>query len=518
MVARAVRGAFWTILSGVGARVVGILGTLAVTHYLSPSEYGEASVAALVALTASVVANLGVSQYLASRPDADRVVVFHATFWYVVLGVAALFLALIFQEPIGRLVGAPALGSYLPLLAVWNVLERLCVLQDRIQLRDMRFRSVGLQRSLGELTYAGTSVLLAATCAGTPFGGGHALVWAMIARSSVRLVALFSTTAWRDWAEPHRITWARTREFLGYGLPMSVLGMANFGSQKFDNFVCSRHFGEAVVGKYNLAYNFADIPAALIAETMGDVLVPSFARMESDDRRRDAFLLALRTQVLLVAPLALGLAAVAPELVGLAFPPSYDDVTLPLRILVMFAIPRTIIWTAVSYLQVGRDPRLLGIMETARMVGIVVFMHLASVVVKAALGPEAALAAACAAVVGVFALSSFGYLVLIRQVDRVPLADQILPLLAPILACAPMVLLVHGVQRGLRQLPMFGADHAVATFAERARVFGPRLAVEVLVGAICFVPSALLLAPTVSRRLVRMVRETLEKRRRAPAA
>jgi PST family polysaccharide transporter len=465
-------------------------------------------------VTASVLANLGVSQYLAARPRAERAAVFHVTFWYVLTGAAALALALVLQQPVGWLVGSPRLGRYLPLLMAWGVLDRLCVVQDRIQVRDMRFRSVGIQRSIGELAYAAASVGLAATCAGTRFGGGYALVWAMLARTVVRLVLLLLTTAWRDWAEPHRITWARTREFLGHGLPLSVLAIANFGSQRFDNFVYSRHFGDAAVGKYNLAYNFADMPATLIADTVGDVLVPSFAHMESKTQRKHAFLLALRTLVLLVAPLAMGLAMVAPDLVGLAFPPSYD-VTLPLRILAMFAIPRTIIWTAVAYLQVDKDPRILGVMEMARMFGIVIFMHLAALGARHALGPEAAPAATCAAVVAVFALSAFGYLVIIRRVDGVSLVDQLVPLLSPIVASTPMMLVVYGVQRGLDRVAFLGAGHPLHTFGERARVFGPRLLVEIVAGAVCFVPSALLLAPSVSRELLRMVGEALRRRREA---
>ena len=512
MVAQAVRGAFWTILSGTGGRVVGIVGTLAVTHYLSPAEYGEASVAALVTLTAGVFANLGISPYLAARPHAERVVVFHATFWYLLLGVVALVPVVVFQRSIGALLGTPALGDYLPILVVSTCLDRIAVVQDRIQVRDMRFRSVGIQRSLGELTYSVVSVALAATCAGTRFGGGRALVWAMVARGVARLIFLFATTAWRDWAEPHRVTWARTREFLGFGLPLSVLGIANFGSQRFDNFVYSHHYGEAAVGKYNLAYNFADIPASLIADTVGDVLVPSFAHMESQERRKNAFLLALRILVLLVAPMAVGLAVVAPDLVGLAFPPSYD-LTLPLRILAMFAVPRTIIWTAVSYLQVGRDPRVLGMMELARMVGIVGVMHVTALVARRVLGPEAAVAAACASVVAVFAASAFGYLLIIRKVDDVSLVDQLVPLVSPLLACAPMVLLILLLQQRLGRIAIFDVDQPLLGFGARAAVHGPRLVLEIVAGALVFVPSALLLAPTASRQLLGMLRAAAQRRR-----
>jgi lipopolysaccharide exporter len=514
---RAVQGAFWTILSGTGARIIGIVGTLAVTHYLSPAEYGEISLAALLMFTASAVANAGVSQYIASKPDAERAAVFHATFYYLLLGIVALGVALALGGPFAWLISAPGIGKYLPLLAAATFIDRIFVIQDRIQVRDMRFRSVGILRSLGELTYSATSVLLAATCAGTMFGGAWALAWATMARSLVRLVGYSLTTPWREWAEPHPITWARTKEFFAYGLPMSIASIANFGSQKFDNFVYSHHFGEAGVGKYNLAYNFADIPAALIAETVGDVLVPSFAHMDTDERRKDSFLLALRTLVLLVTPMALGLSMVAPDLVNLAFPARYEGIADTLRILVMFAIPRTIIWTSVSYLQVRKDPRIIMILETARMFGIVIFMHLFTALARRTLGTDAATHVACASVVAVFTASSFTYMLVIRKLDGVPLMKQILPLVPPTLACGPMMLAVYAVQKGLPHLALFAVDHPLDTFGERLRTFGPRLLIEMVVGAVAFVPSALLLAPTASRELLRMIGDARRRRGALPS-
>jgi lipopolysaccharide exporter len=514
---KAVRGAFWTILSGTGARIFGIVGTLAVTRYLSPGEYGEVSLATLVTMTASTFTNAGVSQYIASKPNAERAAVFHATFYYLILGVAALGLALAFGGPLAGLLHAPGIVKYLPFLAAATFVDRVATIQDRIQVRDMRFRSVGIIRSLGELTYSVTSVALAAACAGTVFGGGNALVWATMARSLVRLVALSATTPWREWGEPHPVTWARTREFFSFGVPMSVAGFASYGASRFDNAVYAHHFGNAAQGLYNLAYNFADIPAALIAETVGDVLVPSFAHMATDERRKSAFLVALQTLVLLVTPLSVGLALVTPDLVRLVFSPEYDGITEILRILVLLAIPRTIIWTSASYLQVRDGARRIMEMEVARMVGIVTVMHTVTLGALLLLGPTAAVRAACAAVVLVFALSSLGYLRVVQRIDGVPLRDQILPLLPPTLACVPMVAAVYGVRRALDGISALAPAGVGASFRAHLFVFGPRLLAEIVAGAVVFVPSALFLAPTASRRLLAMVGDTL-KRRRAVAA
>jgi PST family polysaccharide transporter len=517
LLSKAVRGAFWMVLSGSGARVLGIVGTLAVTRYLNPEDYGEVSLAMLVMQITHMLANSGLSQYIASRPKAGRDVVFHATFFYTLFGVVALLLTLLFGARIGASLHAPGIVRYLPGLALAVFLERFAVIQDRIQLRNLQFRSVGLQRSLGELVYSGVSVGLAAFASGTPYGGAAALVWASLARSGLRVITLGATTPWREWIEPHKITWATTRELFVFGLPMAVVTLAGYGAQKFDNLIFQYHFGLAWLTFYNLAYNFADMPAALIGEQIGDVLVPSFAHMEDDEKRKDALLLSIRMMILLVTPLAVGLVAVAPTLSKVAFDARYQEgIIKVLQLLSLFSMARTITWVGNSYLQVRNQPRTIMMLETGRMIGIVVFMN-AFVFLGLLQGPGHAVRWACAAVVFVFTGSALSYMVAIRQLDGVSLRAQILPLIPPMIATIPMGLAVVGARRVMTKLALFALDHPRVTSADNAREFGPRLVVEIIVGAIVFVPAALLIAPSASRELLTLVKNAIQRRRQGPS-
>lgn len=513
LVSKAVRGAFWMVLSGSGARILGILGTLAVTRYLNPEAYGEVSLAALILQIAHMASNCGLSQYIASKPNASRAVVFHATFFYTLAGLFAIGLAWVFGGSLGAALHAPGIVRFLPGLVVATLFERVATIQDRVQLRDLRFRSVGIQRSLGELVYSVLSVGLAALAAGTPYGGANALVYASIARSLLRLITLGATTRRRDWLEIHKIEWGTTRELFAFGLPMAVVTLAGFGSQKFDNLVFQYHFGLAWLGYYNLAYNFADMPAMLIGEQIGDVLVPSFSHMNDDGSRKEALLLSLRVMILLVAPLAVGLAVIAPTLGKLAFPHDYQEgIIRVLQWLALFSVARTVTWIGNSYLQVRNKPRTIMILETGRMVGIVVFMNLFVLIGLHYQGPGHAVRWACAAVVFVFTLSALSFLVVISQLDRVPLREQILPLLPPLLAAGPMAAAVVGARRLISHFAPVALQHAPTTW-DSVRTFAPRLIVEVLVGAVVFVPSALLLSPRSARELLKLVKDAGQRRR-----
>jgi PST family polysaccharide transporter len=470
--------------------VVGVAGTLLLTRFLDPDTYGEVSLASVVILTAATVSNCGLSQYLVSKPGAGRAAAFHATFYFTLLGLLALGGALALGGPIGALVHAPGIGRYLPGLALAAALERVGTIQDRILVRDMRFRAVGLLRSLGEVVYSGVSVGLAAAAAGAWWGGGNAVVIASLARSAVRLVALSAVTPRREWLEPCRITWARTRDLFSFGLPMAVATLAGVGSRRWDNLVFSHHFGQGAAGIYNLAYNLADIPATQIAETLGDVMVPSFAEMERGRRRRKALLLALRQMMLLIAPLAFGLGAVAPALVRTLFDKRWAGIEVELVILTVLSVVRPIAWIGSAYLQVENRPRTIMILESTKTVAVVVTMHLFAGWMPRRFGPGEYWA--CAAVGIVFGVNALLYMVVIGWTDRIPLRAQVAALAPPVLACIPMVVAVAALER---------------TLAGAARPC-LRLAVEVAVGALVFVPSAWLLAPGAAREFVGLLGAT----------
>ena len=484
---RATLGAVWTISTSVGARAVGLAGTLLLTKFIAPDVYGEVSLAAVIIQTAHAVSSCGLSQYLVSKPHEGRAAAFHATFYFMLLGVIALGVAVALRDPLGVLIGAPGMGRYLPGLALAGLLERVGTVQDRILVRDMRFREVGLLRSLGEVAYAVVTVALA--WAGW---GAAAVVWGSIVRSAVRLASLSLITPRREWLSPSPITLARTRELFAFGLPMSAAALAGFGSRRWDNLLFSSLFGEATAGLYNLAYNLADIPATQIGETIGDVLVPSFAQMDSDSRRQAALLRSMRLLILIVAPLALGLGVIAPTLTRALFDPRWAEVAPMLTLLSALSVVRPIGWIGASYLQVKNRPRTIMLLEITKTVGL-----LAAIALLGRLGPRWA----CAAVGIAFALGSFGYFWVIRRIDGLTLREQILPLLPPVLACAPMVLAVLAVRRGL--VALGGAPSGVG------------LGVELLVGALVFIPSAFALAPAASRDLITLLQTALPRRGRA---
>lgn len=488
---KTVLGAMWTIATSIGSRIVGLAGTLALTHFLAEDVYGEVQNASVIALTASIASNLTLGQYLVANPKAGRVEAFHATFYHLVLGLLALGAALALSGTIGPLLQSPRLADYLPGLALSAMLDRFTFMPEKIMYRDMRFRDVGLQQSAGEVAYASASVGLA--MAGM---GGMAIVYASLARSVLRLGLAARSVSWRDWLEPHRLSLEVTKKLLAFGAPLSLANLAMFGSRRWDNLLVSRLFGPGTAGVYNLAYNLADIPATQIGEHIGDVLVPSFAQLEGAERRRAALLRALRLLLLLVTPLAIGLGAVAESVVGTFFGARWRGVAAMLTVLSALSVVRPVGWIVQSYMQAQQRTRVVMVLElakTALLMGVIATLG--------RLGPLWA----CGAVGVAFGAHALASLMALRLGDEpLPWGGLLGGFVGPLAASAPMAAAVLGVRYGLRAVGLRSAPLS--------------LALELVAGGLVYVPAALVFARATSRDLLALLKDAVARRKGKAAA
>lgn len=495
---KAVSGAFWISFTGLFARVAGLVGTFAITHYIDPSSYGEASIAAIVATTSSTLSSVGIGQYIVNKPDIDKRDSFHATFYFMLIGAVALALTQIFAGPIARLVNSQTIAAYLPGLLVVQVIERVNTLQDRVLLRKLQFRAAGLSRSVGELAYTISSVGLAALFAPPSiWGGAYALVWGSIARALVRFFVLAYVTPWREWAEPCRITRERTRDVFSFGR-LWIAQTADFGSRRWDNLVIARRSGPTAQGFYNLAYNLADVPASLLGDAIGDVLVPSFAKLQNDEERRRALLFAMKMLMVVAAPLAVGLGAVSNTVTRTFFRPQWGFIAYYLAILSLLSIVRPVGWLGIAYLQVRRQTGIVMWLEVVKTVALIVLMV---VIGRATNNPRWM----TAGVMFTFALSSLSYMIVIKRLDKISLGQQFAQIVPPVLACVPMALAVLGVQK---------LEHYLYPFVPGLRAGNIlRLCIEVATGGLAYVIAAFVILPSTAREFIRTVRSAMARRR-----
>lgn len=477
---KAVRAAGWTIAAGLLARALGVLGSLGITYFLDPEAIGDVQLAVILAFTANQFTLLGYGQYLVAKPEEGSETVWHVTVMHLALGVVAFGVTLALGIPLSWVFKAPSLMKYLPWMLAAAMLERLYFVPERVLIRELDFPRVAIARSMSELTYSFSSVALA--FAGF---GGMAILLGNIARGIVRLAITWRFVPMKAWLTPTKIRMDVYKRILRFGLPLGVSQGLAFANTRFDNLLMKYLFGSGVMGRYTLAYNLADVPAEQIGEQIAEVLLPSFARMTPEDRKK-AIVRVTGIISLVIFPVAVGFGAVALTAERL-MTAKWVGIGNMLMVLCVMSITRPLISKAHSYLQ-ATD-------RTIRITQLEAFKLVAVMVCIVAFSRFGVLAACFGVGVAFLMELSLSWYIMSRG-DGIPFTAFFGRLVPPLLACIPMVLAVEGTRRLLLDVPVVLS-----------------LVVQVVVGALAYVGGALLLARGQANEFLSLTRSALARRR-----
>lgn len=475
---RIARGAAWTIASSVISRGLGLIGTLALTRFVAREDYGEVSAAVMVVLTLNQFTTLGVGIYVITAREITREEVFHATLIHVVLALIALLALLVIGKPLSPVFDTPHMYLYVPGLALAAFADRLTFMPERMLIRRLNFRAVGLYRSAGELVYTFASVAAAALGF-----GGMSIVIGNIARSLARGALFCGSVPLDEWLHWTRVRWATIRRIANYGVTVLGAVFAAFAARRWDNLLIARFFGPATMADYNLAYNLADIPAVHIGEQLCDVMQASFAQMDTAERKR-ALLRSLGVIALVTFPMAVGLGVVGPTLAAVLLPANWAAVGPMLLILSALSLARPLFGAISSLLLVERGPWLLTVIE---------WLTLAILIGSLCTFGQLSPLWACCAVGMAYVVRTLFAMIVARRSAGVATSEFVSRLGPPLLACIPMVGAILAVRAGLESL---GATHPAV-----------RLGAEILTGAIVFAAAALVLARRPVNDLLTLIRD-----------
>ena len=422
---RAASGAAWNVGLGVVVRVAGLLGTLALTHFIAPAQYGAVSVAAVCVVTVTRLLNLGLSAFVIANATAPALT-FQAFLLQVTASAAACGVTVVFREGIASAVGVPEAARYFPGLALAGLVLQASQVPSATLVRSLRFRIVATSKALGELAFTATSVGLA------PLLGATAIVAGNIARSTLVSGLLLVRSDAKEWFEPNRPQARTLGRFLTFGLPLTGVIVTDAAASQWDNLLVGRLFGPAAVGQYALAYNLAITPASAIAEPISDVLFPSFARI-APDRRKDALLRAVALLALVSFPVAFGLAAIAARLIGAILDPQWAPVGPMMALLTGVSLMRPMGWVVDAYFQAQNRTHVILGLSVFRAVAV-----LGSIATLGAKGP----AWACVAASLAFVTHGLLSVVTLAAVEGIPVASTVGTAGRPLLAAALMAAIV----------------------------------------------------------------------------
>jgi O-antigen/teichoic acid export membrane protein len=312
-------GAGWSLASLVGRQLIALGATAVLARVLSAADYGLFGMVIAITALMQAFTDLGLSwatiqRKQITRAQIDSLFLINTAFGLLLWIVSALsgkFLVSFYHRP--ELAGITSvLGA--------SFFFSGCAAQPLALLRrQMRFKQITVCEQWSTLAGAITGVGAALN------GFGYwALVVQVVMQQFVYALLLLLLSGYRP-RFPRAVH--GLSGLLSFGGYMAGYSAINYFSRNLDNVLVGRVCGAEQLGYYSRAYFLMTVPTMLATGMLNGVMIPALSALQGNhDRMAAAFLRSIRWITLLGCPVALGLAACAPEFVRFVYGPRWAPV------------------------------------------------------------------------------------------------------------------------------------------------------------------------------------------------
>ncbi len=350
--AAAVRGVRWSMLARPLIEVVLFGSMIVLARLISPAEFGRFAIALIVTELALFIPTEGVGSALVQRKELTRA---HLQTGFALTLIAGVLLAGLTLALAGSVID-PLFGARTAELVRMTIpaflIGALATVPSALLRRRLAFGTL----SVVEIT---SVVVRAAVGVGLAVAGldAEALVYAVVVSMVVA-----ATMVWVAAPAPlPRLHVARAREILEYGLPASLASISWVGFRNCDYALVGVRLGAAQAGYYFRAYSLAVEYQKKVSSVMGMLAFPVLSRTADPDELARVRTQMVRAVTIVLFPVLVGLAILAPAVIPWVFGPAWEPAVLPTQILALGGAATLVSDVAGSSLMaMGRTRALLG--------------------------------------------------------------------------------------------------------------------------------------------------------------
>jgi lipopolysaccharide exporter len=334
-----VRGSAWMIGFRLLDRSVGLISMLVLARVLTPADFGLVAMATALIAFVELFGWLGLDVALIQRPGATREHFDSAWTMNVLIGAAVALVLLLLAWPLarfyddGRLV---ALVAFLALGPLTQGCENIGVVAFRKELNfDREFRFLLSKRLLSFAITVSLALWLRS-------------YWALaIGMVSGRLAGVAISYA----LHPFRPRWSLSHagDLLHFSVWLVVQNVFVFLKDRAPDFIIGKFAGAHALGMWSLANELSSLVGTELIMPMNRAALPTYSKLAEDRAALGAaYLAAAGLVALLVMPLIVGLAAVAPMVVAVLLGPQWHEVGPLISLLAFHGLVDVFLRTAAS--------------------------------------------------------------------------------------------------------------------------------------------------------------------------
>jgi len=314
-----------------------MLALIIVARLLQPADFGLFALGMLLFTTIQLCSDFGmVSAVIHS--DADRQKVSFQAF-YLTISLNVLLIALVWfnREQVAYWLGQPTIVQLIPWILFMVFIEALGLIPGALLNKEMRFGQVSKAMIVSNTVDNVAAVALAFSGYGL-----WSLVYGKLLSIMVKVLLIwYAHSSWR-WLPLQQWEWSISSGLIRYSYKGTLAGIMDFFNSRWDDWLVGTMLGATALGFYDKAYALTNgTIVGMNANILSGVLFPSYIQLRNEPGRlSDAFIKSLRLSALVMAPVALGLLAIAPEVVPLVFGEQWIPMIPTLQIFAIMAWAR----------------------------------------------------------------------------------------------------------------------------------------------------------------------------------
>jgi len=327
----------WSALSTGSRFLLQLVAQVILARTLGPEAYGVFAIGIVVLTFAGFVSGFGFSWSLLQRAEVRDEDIRFAWTWQLLVGFATMF-ALYFMAPsLAEYFREPRAQSVIEWLSLACLLNAAASPATYLLQRDLNFRTVGLiQVGSYAAGYIAVGVPMALLGWGTA-----SLVAAWLVQSGVVFIASYA-------AKPHRVLplfwYEDAGAALNTGRAVFLTNVVNWVLNNLDRILIARLLNAHALGLYNVAYNLATQPNALLLGALQPAFLAAGARLQNELQRLGrAYQQMLAALLVLSVPAFVFLAMISNDIVLILYGQQWAEAGWVLGILFL-AMPAYVIW------------------------------------------------------------------------------------------------------------------------------------------------------------------------------
>lgn len=300
----------WRFLERTGAQSVSLIVSIVLARILSPSDYGTITLITVFINILNVFVDSGLGSALIQKKNVDNID-FSTVFYTNVAFCVVLYAVMFFAAPlIAKFYNRPELTGLVRVLSITILISGVKNIQQSYVSRTLQFRKFFFATLVGTIIAAVLGIWMAYHGAG---------VWALVTQQLTNLtidtIILWITVKWRP---DFVFSFQRLKGLFSYGWKLLVSALLDTVYNNLRNLIIGKKYSSEDLAFYSKGELFPKTIVLNINNAIDSVLLPAMAT-EQDDKIRIKQMMrrAIKTSTFCIAPLMMGLAACAENIVKL---------------------------------------------------------------------------------------------------------------------------------------------------------------------------------------------------------